>query len=776
MRPRLLVLAVLASLSVVLPAACSSGDDEVAAQTPPPPPPPPPDGPAAADAGMMSVRVLAVSTTSGILSWYSFAPASTQADWGLDGSYGTTTTLVPGLVTQHFVPLTGLAPDTTYHFRVRSVDGAGIERVSVDHAFTTLPDTCATGTDHYVDAAVATSGDGSSWATAWQGPAEVAWGALAPGDCVNFRAGTYTDAVVVQASGAAGSPLVLKPHGPVFLSAGVQVPAGSSHVRLQGFEVSTTALGSPDGLGVWVEGDHVEVLDNYVHHTAYLAGISVGGSFATVRNNLVYFAEGIAFVVAGSDNLVDDNDASHSVCFEVGDADASRFFGTRNVLSHNFFHDVVPEDTPGASPHCDCFQTYAVNPGEVAQDITIENNYCFNIGGQMFMGEGLLAEDSHHDITFRGNVFDTVGAIAFNGGGIRNLVVHHNTFVHTGLGAVNVQVDGGSLTSNLFYENPYAYACDGCTMVDYNLVWPFDCHMDFAETNGTYGVDPVVLDPAGHDFRPAPGSRACSAGPEGGHVGAYPCSEPTGCWDPDADGYGRPASGACPHPEEDCDNGNAAVHPGAAEACNARDDDCNGLRDEDCPSPEPVLSLAFEGDLVDASPNQMPAAWTAGAGSYAAGHTGQAISIAGGSSPWVVVPEDPKLGGMSLLTVSVWAKKNGATGGQLFLKHVTYALGIGADSVRAYVNAEGGQADLAVYGGVPIDDTAWHHYALTYDARTGRARLLVDGAEVSSATTAGRVRFDPCDPREVNIGGDPWGDAFDGLIDDFVVYDALVTN
>lgn len=734
----------------------------------------PPDGPTGSEAGIMSVRVIALSTTSAIVSWYTFEPSTTQADFGADDSYGTTSPEDTELVTQHFVPLTDLSPATVYHFRVRSTDADDVTRLSGDYQFTTQADTGTTGTDYYVDAAVAASGDGSSWEGAFQTPADVPWDGLAPGDCVNFRAGTYADAVVVTAVGAEGSPVVLKPHGPVLLQGGVQLRAESSFVRLQGFEITTLEPTNPGGMGVDIAGASAEVLDNYVHHTAFLAGINASGQAALVRNNLVYFADGIAIVVSGADNVIEDNDVSHSLCNVAGDADASRFFGERNVMRGNFFHDVLAEDTPGKSPHCDCFQTYAVNPGEMAHDITIENNYCFNICGQMFMGEGILADDTHRNLTFRGNVFERVGAIAFNGGGMSNLVVDHNTFVDTGLGAIAVEVNGGSVTSNLFYRNPYAYSCSGCEQTDYNLIWPYDCINEFGEAHGTYGVDPVLLDPREHVYVPAPSSVACAAGQEGSHVGAYPCDEPTGCWDPDDDGYGRPAAAACSHAEEDCDNDDAAVFPGAEETCNAKDDDCNGLRDEDCPAPEPVLALAFDGTLEDASPSGLEAAWSEEPGSYGTGHTGQAAAMTGEQSPFVVVPESEKLGGMGLLSVSLWAKKNGATGGTLFLKHVCYTLTIGADYLNGYVNAEGGQAGFTVQSGAPIDDTEWHHYLVTYDSRSGTVRLVVDGAELATASTSGPVRYEPCDPRELNIGRDPWGDSFDGLIDEFTVYDAVI--
>jgi len=80
------------------------------------------------------------------------------------------------------------------------------------------------------------------------------------------------------------------------------------------------------------------------------------------------------------------------------------------------------------------------------------------------------------------------------------------------------------------------------------------------------------------------------------------------------------------------------------------------------------------------------------------------------------------------------------------------------------------------YSGAPINDTSWHHYELTYDSRSGQATLYVDGAVLSTATGSGNVRYDPCDPREIDVGRDPWGDSFDGLIDELTVYDALVVN
>jgi len=61
--------------------------------------------------------------------------------------------------------------------------------------------------------------------------------------------------------------------------------------------------------------------------------------------------------------------------------------------------------------------------------------------------------------------------------------------------------------------------------------------------------------------------------------------------DSDGDGYGdvTAATEACSQPSgtvaasSDCDDGDAAVHPGASEVCNSVDDDCDGLVDDDDP-------------------------------------------------------------------------------------------------------------------------------------------------------------------------------------------------
>ena len=75
------------------------------------------------------------------------------------------------------------------------------------------------------------------------------------------------------------------------------------------------------------------------------------------------------------------------------------------------------------------------------------------------------------------------------------------------------------------------------------------------------------------------------------------------CLDGDGDGFGSPGHADCPAgAEEDCDDGDAAVHPDATEACNGQDDNCNnGIppweRDEDGDG-----EMACAGDCDDGDP------------------------------------------------------------------------------------------------------------------------------------------------------------------------------
>lgn len=84
------------------------------------------------------VDISHITESGATISWVTDEPATSQVDYGKTTDYGLTTTLDEELVTSHSINLSGLEPDTNYHFRVKSKDGAGNEAVSGNYTFTTL--------------------------------------------------------------------------------------------------------------------------------------------------------------------------------------------------------------------------------------------------------------------------------------------------------------------------------------------------------------------------------------------------------------------------------------------------------------------------------------------------------------------------------------------------------------------------------------------------------------------------------------------------------------
>jgi hypothetical protein len=71
--------------------------------------------------------------------WTTSLPTMSQVEYGLTAAYGTRTTQDIYLVNSHRVQLTGLQPNTTYHYRTISRAAGGRSVASADHTFKTPP-------------------------------------------------------------------------------------------------------------------------------------------------------------------------------------------------------------------------------------------------------------------------------------------------------------------------------------------------------------------------------------------------------------------------------------------------------------------------------------------------------------------------------------------------------------------------------------------------------------------------------------------------------------
>jgi hypothetical protein len=78
-----------------------------------------------------------ITSSSGVITWSTNISASSQIEYGTSNAYGSLSNLDSNIVTGHSQNITGLQAGTTYHFRVKSVDGTGNIVTSEDNVFTT---------------------------------------------------------------------------------------------------------------------------------------------------------------------------------------------------------------------------------------------------------------------------------------------------------------------------------------------------------------------------------------------------------------------------------------------------------------------------------------------------------------------------------------------------------------------------------------------------------------------------------------------------------------
>jgi len=179
-----------------------------------------------------------------------------------------------------------------------------------------------------------------------------------------------------------------------------------------------------------------------------------------------------------------------------------------------------------------------------------------------------------------------------------------------------------------------------------------------------------------------------------------------------------------------------------------------------------ILDLAFDNDLLDDSANLLHGSWQ-GAPSFSKGQEGSALDLSPEQDNYVLVEHDEALAGMETLNISLWAKKNDARqGGTLLKKHRHYTIRLGARYIVANLSNDQGQSVwLNAYHTALVDDTAWHFYQLRYDGQT--AKLLVDDQVVAEEQFSGRINIDVS--RDLYIGKNPWGQSFNGLLDELII-------
>ena len=83
------------------------------------------------------LSVSAITNSTALITWTTNEPATSVVQYGTTTAYGQTA-VDSILTTAHAVQLSGLAPVTTYNYRVRSTDGVGNERIGSNSTFKTI--------------------------------------------------------------------------------------------------------------------------------------------------------------------------------------------------------------------------------------------------------------------------------------------------------------------------------------------------------------------------------------------------------------------------------------------------------------------------------------------------------------------------------------------------------------------------------------------------------------------------------------------------------------
>jgi hypothetical protein len=87
---------------------------------------------------LSGIDVSRITPTSATIHWVTDEVTDGRVEYGTEPSYGRVTPLDTAWMTTHEATLTGLKPNTLYHFSVRSVDGTGNLALSEPRVFITL--------------------------------------------------------------------------------------------------------------------------------------------------------------------------------------------------------------------------------------------------------------------------------------------------------------------------------------------------------------------------------------------------------------------------------------------------------------------------------------------------------------------------------------------------------------------------------------------------------------------------------------------------------------
>jgi hypothetical protein len=382
-----------------------------------------------------------------------------------------------------------------------------------------------------------------------------------PGDVVQIGPGIYEERTYITRSGSAGMPITYRGHSgtgcpsvslsdpysrgkrpaPQVTTWGFYIRA--DFIRFECLKVVSVprdlVLNAGDlksGFYIHTGRHDITINDNVVDGTSIPGNPSSGIGFGPLANTLPYNVKaarnyvrgtGYGFLIYCATNCTfEDNEVEDLTTSAKGvDLDYTRVFGAHITIRRNYFHGNSTLDCLGC--HIDCFQTWNLNQykNEMAHDIRIEGNVCFNAH------QGIILRDqsstkaggyaTHFNWTVSNNVFaygpagsSMAWCSLFEHGG--NIVFRHNLCY--GSGQVGY-LDGSSGVHeyNIHYGTGTPYNASaiapnwaaGSVRASRNVIYTAGkTFLASSYPNDIVNVDPKLTNPLILDFRPASGSPA----------------------------------------------------------------------------------------------------------------------------------------------------------------------------------------------------------------------------------------------------------------------------
>ena len=400
---------------------------------------------------------------------------------------------------------------------------------------TTATTEAATGpnTTYYVDGSNGSDANPGSQSQPWRTIQKAAQNAT-PGNTIIVEAGSYPEHISVGRSGSSNAPVTFQASGSV-VTQGFTVKA--DYITIKGFEITDTPNADVDGVGIFVQGSHCVLENNYVHY-ATRGGILINGpqsTGCTVRNNKLYRNSQYGIELYGQNHLIENNEIWGTIQYHPKwttppswvDADGIRFFGSGHVFRGNYIHDISLDDPQNINPHIDAFQTWTDSGAPAGSNSIFEQNIVQLYGPNT---AGFQLEGGVHDLTIRNNIITAFSGVKIyeSGANIPNNIFVLNNIIQgslaytassypEGVSVENVGSNSVLVENNIITEQRgqtiWSVSSPGLN-ADYNLFYNSDgsTPTGTSQLHDLWNTNPLFANPSNGDYHLQAGSPAIDTG------------------------------------------------------------------------------------------------------------------------------------------------------------------------------------------------------------------------------------------------------------------------